>query len=290
MSLKELKITKKDVGTMIVVAIALALVGVVVITLLTNRTTQLDNEADNTAVFVYSTVNEQGEIEFYTMIEEYTDSGFHASVWYPAKTTTEPSTEESSVSEPTTAVEVVTDAEGQPVTDAEGNVVTEILTEPLPPETSVQAVTDEAGVAVTDAKGKPVTQVVTVTESTTKDIWEEESTTKKFKIKTPYTVETGTANTIISEVNRQRTEAGLPALTTSKNLTTKAKTSAMAKALPDYGVAGGAYYSAVTATGGAAIYNGLIGATDITATEEYTNIGVAVIKYNGQYYTAVLLS
>lgn len=293
MSLKELKISKKDVGTMIVVAVALAMVAFVMIAMFGNRARKLDNESDATTVHVFSTVNDQGEIEFYTMIEEYTDSGYHASVWYPTKPTTAPSTSETeSVSEPTTRIEFVTDANGETVTDAEGNYVTEVFTEPPPPQTSLQAVTDASGQAVTDAKGKPVTELVTVipTESTTQDIWTEVSTTKKIKIKTAYTVETGTANTIISEVNRVRGEAGLPALKTNKALTTAAKAVAMANGLPNYGAGGNAYFSCTTATGGAAIYNSLISSTDIVSVEKYHNIGVAVIKYNGQYFTAVELS
>ena len=290
MSKNKLGIDKKDIGTIIVASVALALVVFAFIKMFTGRNSKLESEAIRTTVHVYSEVNEAGEIVFYTMIEEYTDSGLHASVSYKPRTTTAPSTEETSGEIDGTVV-FVTDENGEGVTDENGQPVTVIETT-APPATRIVPVTDENGKIVTTPDGLPATEAVTVTETTTetttKDIWSEESTTKRINIPGDYTSETGTASTVVSEINRERTENGLSPLSNDGSLNTMARAYSLAKAMHTNPTSGATYY-AKTSSGGSTIYNGVISNTSATS-GDYSSIGVGIIKYKGEYYTTVILS
>ena len=292
MSKNKFGIQGKDVTTMAVAAIALALV-VFVFMKMFSSSKPSDTEVNRTTIIEYSRINDDGEIEFLTMIENYTDSGMHASVRYPTTATTEESTEETESETDETMIVFVTNEDGEYVTDENGEAITKVETT-VKPSTKVVPVTDESGETVTDSKGKPVTKTVTVpptestTETTTKDIWTEVTTTSKIKIPTNYTNESGTANTIISEINRERAENDLPALTQDSGLSTTARAYSVAKTMGQSTPTRVTYF-VKTPAGGSLIYKSVVASTDAT-TGDHTSIGVGVVKYNGEYYTTVILS
>lgn len=292
MSKKKSGISKKDVGTIIVAVCAIMLVSFAFIRMFTSSRSKLENEAGETTVRVCSTVNEDGEVVFYTMIERYTDSGLHASMRYRTTTTEAESTEEES-SEVETTIVYVTDENGERVTDENGEEVTEIETVP-PPQTTIEIVTDENGEAKTDENGAPVTQEVTVTETTTEetttvDVWSTESTTAKKGIKTQYTNESAMASTIVSEINKERAAAEIDALGNDSKLSSAARAYSVAMALGRKATKSGSRtYHFKTANGGAEIYDAVVSQTDATS-GSYLNVGVGVIKYKGEYYTTIIL-
>lgn len=297
-----MNISKRDVVTMVTVAVALALVVIVFVKIYTGNNEILDSDAQNTTVHLYSETREDGSIEFYTMIEEYTNSGEHASVSYRPRTTKEPSTTkgESTTTKPVTSVVAVTDENGEAVTDENGNPVTQVVTvtqtTTKPSTTSVIAVTDENGEAVTDENGNPVTRVVTeAVETTTRDIWSHESTTNRLGIELEYSNESATASTLVSEINKKRAENGLSALENNGALATAARTNSMARAIPDsFGSSGAnlgkSTYTFETSGAGATIYNNILSsASEVVESGAYSRIGIGVIKYEGMYYTTVIL-
>ncbi len=293
MSKNKFGIQGKDVTTMVVAAIALTLVVFVFIKMFTGSNNKNESEAYRTTIVEYSRINEEGEIVFYTMIENYTDSGMHASVRYPTTSTTEESTEETESETDETMIVFVTDEHGEYVTDENGDAITKVETT-VKPTTKVVTVTNENGEAVTDEKGKPVTQTVTVpptestTETTTKDIWSEVTTTSKIKIPTNYTNESGTANTVISEINRERAENDLPPLTQDGGLSATARANSVAKTMGQ-SAPGRITYFVKTPAGGSLIYKSIVASTDAT-TGEHSSIGVGIVKFNGEYYTTVILN
>ena len=292
MSKNKFGIQGKDVTTMAVAATALALVVFVFIKMFSSSKPS-DTEVNRTTIIEYSRINDDGEIEFLTMIENYTDSGMHASVRYPTTATTEESTEETESETDETMIVFVTNEDGEYVTDENGEAITKVETT-VKPSTKVVPVTDDSGETVTDSKGKPVTKTVTVpptestTETTTKDIWTEVTTTSKIKIPINYTNESGTANTIISEINRERAENDLPALTQDSGLSTTARAYSVAKTMGQSTPTRVTYF-VKTPAGGSLIYKSVVASTDAT-TGDHTSIGVGVVKYNGEYYTTVILS
>lgn len=110
-----------------------------------------------------STIDENGDIIYYTAVETYTRGDAKALHWYPT-TTKEPTTTEPEYSE-VTEIEDVTDENGEPVTDEEGNRVTKVnkytvAVTTTKPQSTVQ-VTDENGEPVTNENGEPVTEIST---------------------------------------------------------------------------------------------------------------------------------
>lgn len=299
MGKEKLKFSKMDIVTMITVAVALALAVLVVVKLFGSSNSPVSPKTEvRTTIHYYSEVDEQGSIVFYTMIEEYTDSGMHASVSYKPKTTEstsgdESSTDENATGEETTKTVFVTDANGEFVTDAEGNRVTEIVTQK--PKPTYEPVTDANGEPLTDVNGDPVTQEKTETtapETTTEDIWSVETTTNRFGYEPEYTSETGTASTIVSEINRKRTENGLNTLSSDGGLSTAARAYSLSLAMPNFFKRGsnpGQVYTFENSSGGASIYNSVISGSD-AVDGDYSHIGVGVIRCEGRYYTTVVLT
>lgn len=300
----DLGLTKRDIATMASVMAALVLVVFVFAKIYTSDDPS-DSQATNTSVIYMSQTREDGQIEFYTMIEEYVNGGFYASVTYTTTTTTtKPTSEESTTEEePVTSVVNVTDANGETVTDAEGKPVTEIVTvtttSTTEPATSHVPVTDANGVPVTDAQGKPVTEVVTVpptTETTTEDIWTTESTTSgRFDVDIipEYSNESGTAATIVNQINKTREQAGLPALRMDSMLSASARTYCLSLAIPEsFGSASApaGSYSTQSTSGGAQLYSSILANTAAATGENLSSIGVGVIKYKGTYYATVVLA
>lgn len=299
MGKEKLKFSKMDVITMVTVAVALALAVLVVVKLFGSSNSPVKSSTEvKTTIHYYSEVDEKGSIVFYTMIEEYTDSGMHASVSYKPKTTESTTSDESTsdetlTEEETTKTVVVTDANGEAVTDAQGNKVTEIVTQK--PKPTYEPVTDANGERLTDVNGDPVTQEVTQTtepETTTRDIWSVETTTNRFGYEPEYSSETGTASTIVSEINRKREENGLDSLSSDGGLSTAARAYSLSLAMPNFFKRGsnpGQVYTFENSSGGASIYNSVISGSDATD-GDYSHIGVGVIKCEGRYYTTVILT
>lgn len=301
--------SKKNIITGAVAALALVLVvfvvlietGVVDTRSLTQAQTVIESE-----IIVVSETNEQGEIEYITMVTKYARPKVTSNHRYPTKkpTTTRPTTTTVKYVEQTSYVHL-TDPNGIPLFNDDGSPVTEVvtytvaensLTQPTTaePKTSAVAVTSPDGVVQTDVSGNPVTEVVTYIETTTKgpDIWSEntqEGTTKAPFIQTDVKRDDALAQAIVDQINADRKEQGLEPLEHTTNLKAQARTNSMALALPDiYGSSSSSAYTLITKYGGNPVYQQVAAANrDKIMSADTTKIGVGVVKYNDQYYTSV---
>ncbi len=301
--------SKKNIVTGVVAALALVLVvfvvlietGVVDTRSLTQAQTVIESE-----IIVVSETNEQGEIEFITMVTKYPRPKVTSNHRYPTKkpTTTLPPTTTVKYVEQSSYVHV-TDVNGIPQFNDDGTPVTEVvtytvaensLTQPTTaaPKTSAVAVTSPDGVVQTDVSGNPVTEVVTYIETTTKgpDIWSEntqEGTTKAPLIQTEVKRDDALAQAIVDQINADRKEQGLDPLEHTTNLKAQARTNSMALALPDiYGSSNASAYTLITKYGGNPVYVQVAAANrDKIMSADTKQIGVGVVKYNDQYYTSV---
>lgn len=303
--------SKKNIITGAVAALALILVvfvvlietGVVDTRSLTQAQTVIESE-----IIVVSETNDQGEIEYITMVTKYARPKVTSNHRYPTKkqTTTVPreTTTEVRYVEQSSYVHI-TDVNGIPQFNDDGTPVTEVvtytiaeqsLTQPTTaePKTSAVAVTSPDGVAQTDVSGNPVTEVITYIETTTKgpDIWSEntkEGTTKAPLIQSDVNRDDALAQAIVDQINADRKENGLEPLEHTTNLKAKARTNSMALALPDiYGNNNSSAYTLVTKYGGNPVYQQVAAANrDKIMSADITQIGVGVVKANDQYYTSV---
>lgn len=301
--------SKKNIITGAVAALALVLVvfvvlietGIVDTRSLTQAQTVIESE-----IIVVSETNEQGEIEYITMVTKYARPKVTSNHRYPTKkpTTTRPTTTTVKYVEQTSYVHL-TDPNGIPLFNDDGTPVTEVvtytvaensLTQPTTaePKTSAVAVTSPDGVVQTDVSGNPVTEVVTYIETTTKgpDIWSEntqEGTTKAPLIQTDVKRDDALAQAIVDQINADRKEQGLEPLEHTTNLKAQARTNSMALALPDiYGSSSSSAYTLITKYGGNPVYQQVAAANrDKIMSADTTKIGVGVVKYNDQYYTSV---
>ncbi len=304
--------SKKNIITGAVAALALVLVvfvvlietGIVDTRSLTQAQTVIESE-----IIVVSETNEQGEIEFITMVTKYSRPKVTSNHRYPTKkpTTTLPKTTTVKYVEQSSYVHL-TDPNGIPLFDDYGNPVTEVvtytiaensLTQPTTaePKTSAVAVTSPDGVVQTDVSGNPVTEVVTYIETTTKgpDIWSEntqEGTTKAPFIQTDVKRDDALAQAIVDQINADRNEQGLEPLEHTTNLKAQARTNSMAMALPEiYGSSSSSAYTLITKYGGNPVYQQVAAANrDKIMSADTTQIGVGVVKYNDQYYTSVFFN
>lgn len=143
-----------------------------------SKTTTTSTEVEvGSTIVEKSSVNEDGEVIYYTAVETYTRGDAKALHWYPT-TTTKPTTTKPEYSE-VTEIEPVLDENGNPMYDEEGNPVTKVNTYTVvvtttKPQSTVQ-VTDENGEAVTDENGEAVTEVVTTAPKS--EVNDEETTT-----------------------------------------------------------------------------------------------------------------
>lgn len=301
--------SKKNIITGAVAALALALVvfvvlietGIVDTRSLTQAQTVIESE-----IIVVSETNEQGEIEFITMVTKYARPKVTSNHRYPTKkpTTTLPATTTVKYVEQSSYVHI-TDVNGIPQFNDDGTPVTEVvtytiaensLTQPttVAPKTSAVAVTSPDGAVQTDVSGNPVTEVVTYIETTTQgpDIWSEntqEGTTKAPLIQTDVKRDDALAQAIVDQINADRKEQGLEPLEHTTNLKAQARTNSMALALPEiYGSSNGSAYTLVTKYGGNPVYQQVAAANrDRIMSADTKQIGVGVVKYNDQYYTSV---
>ncbi len=304
--------SKKNVVTGAIAALALVLVvfvvlietGIVDTRSLTQPQTVIESE-----IIVVSETNEQGEIEFITMVTKYARPKVSSNHRYPTKKPKPTTTKATTVKyvEQSSYVHL-TDPNGIPLFNDDGTPVTEVLTYTIAeesltqpttaePKTSAVAVTDPDGVVQTDVSGNPVTEVVTYIETTTKgpDIWSEntqEGTTKAPLIQTEVKRDDALAQAIVDQINADRKAQGLEPLQHTTTLKASARTNSMALALPDiYGQGNGNAYTLVTKYGGNPVYQTVAAANrDKIMSAETTQIGVGVVKYEGQYYTSVLFN
>lgn len=303
--------SKKNVVTGAIAALALVLVvfvvlietGIVDTRSLTQPQTVIESE-----IIVVSETNEQGEIEFITMVTKYARPKVSSNHRYPTKKTKPTTTKATTVKyvEQSSYVHL-TDPNGIPLFNDDGTPVTEVLTYTIAeesltqpttaePRTSAVAVTDPDGVVQTDVSGNPVTEVVTYIETTTKgpDIWSEntqEGTTKAPLIQTEVKRDDALAQAIVDQINADRKEQGLSPLEHTTTLKASARTNSMALALPDiYGKSNGNAYTLITKYGGNPVYQQVAAANrERLMSADTKQIGVGVVKYEGQYYTSVLL-
>lgn len=303
---------KKLLNILSCVAAGAALVLIVLVVLVkTGVIKPYSNEEETeivSEVIVVSETNEHGEVEYLTMVTRYTKpkiSSDHSYAFKPTTTKKNETTEVKYVEQ--SSVIHVTDANGIPLFNDDGSPVTEVVTYTVredsittttkaPPKTSAVIVTDESGNQQTDANGKPVTEVITYTEpSTTKeDIWSsntKEDTTGILNIETEITREDGLAQTVVNQINADREAAGLAPLEHTVGLKASARTNCYVLARPEYygnNQVSGAY-TLVTPYGGSPIYQTIAAAKkDKIMSEETTQIGVGIIKYNDKYYTTVI--
>ena len=304
--------SKKNIITGAIAALALVLVvfvvlietGVVDTRSLTQPQTVIESE-----IIVVSETNEQGEIEFITMVTKYARPKVTSNHRYPTQkpkpttttTTTIKYVEQSSYVH-------LTDPNGIPLFNDDGTPVTEVLTYTIAeesltkpttaePKTSAVAVTGTDGAVQTDVSGNPITEVVTYIETTTKgpDIWSEntqEGTTKAPLIQTEVKRDDALAQAIVDQINADRKEQGLSPLEHTTTLKASARTNSMALALPDiYGKGNSNAYTLITKYGGNPVYQQVAAANrEKLMSADTTQIGVGVVKYEDQYYTSVLLS
>ena len=304
--------SKKNIITGAVAFLALVLVvfvvlietGIVDTRSLTQAQTVIESE-----IIVVSETNDQGEIEYITMVTKYARPKVTSNHRYPTKkpTTTLPPTTTIRYVEQSSFVHI-TDANGIPQFNDDGTPITEVvtytiaeesLTQPTTaePKTSAIAITDADGVEQTDESGNALTEVVTYTETTTKgpDIWSEntqEGTTRAPLIQTDVKRDDSLAQAIVDQINADRKAQGLEPLEHATNLKAQARTNSMAIALPEiYGGGKDSFFTLVTKFGGNPVYQQVAAANrDKIMSADTTQIGVGVVKYNDQYYTSVIFN
>ncbi len=149
-------ITIAVVAVAVIFAILALLVKFKIIGPNANRDTTTTEPGMGSTVVEKSSVNDDGEIVFYTAIETYTLGDATALHWYPNTTKeTKPETEV------VTEHKAVTDAEGNPVYDENGEPATEVISRTVQKTSaspSTQANTSgQEDTTVADENGEPVT-------------------------------------------------------------------------------------------------------------------------------------
>ena len=307
----------KNILTGVVCALALILVVVVilvktgVIDSTVNKTTEVETIIE-TSVVVESETNEEGSIEYVTVLHYYPKPKYSSNHTYPTtkKKTTVPETTATTVPmlEMTEFVQV-TDPNGIPQFDANGVPITEMLTYTIPadsttiiepatefvPRTEGIVVTDSSGNAQTDVSGNPMTEVVTLDAppTTLPDLWSENlqsgTVNNDGGNKISFKRDDALAQAIVDQINRDREAEGLAPLEHTAALKASARTNSMALALPDiYGKPSDAY-SLVTTYGGNPVYQTVKAANrEKVMSADTTKIGVGIIVHEGKYYTSVI--
>ncbi len=301
--------SKKNIITGVVAALALVLVAVVVLVetgVIKHDFTKEPETIIETSIIVVESTNEFGEIEYVTMVTKYSKPKVSSNHRYPTKktTTTKPTTTAVQFVEQTKYIQV-TDENGIPQFNDDGTPVTKVetytvdknsITQPATtlPRTSAVAVTGEDGSHVTDPSGNLLTEVVTFTEAPTTNLWSTtavESTTGVFNIQTEVKRDDTLAQNIVDQINLDREAEGLAPLKHTTGLKASARTNSMAMALPDvYGNnQNSSAYTLITKYGGNPVYQTVAAANRAKImSADTTEIGVGVVKYEGQYYTTVI--
>ncbi len=297
---------KKNVITIAVAVVALMLTLVVV--LIATGVINFDNlfsgepaTVVESEVVVVSQTNEQGEVEYVTIVTKYykPDVQLHK---YPTKPTTKGTTATTVRYLEQSSYLYMTDPDGSISIDENGNPVTEIVTYTVredsittaPPRTSAVAVTGADGVQQTDANGNPVTEVVTYYEPTTTapDRWSttQEGTTRFNPFPSDIKKDEALANNIIAEINDERVKAGLEPLEASLN--GAARTNSQNMAQPE--IFGGKLYAPdsymlESSYGGNSLYLKVSSSNQAKImSADTTKIGVGIVVRDGIYYTTVI--
>lgn len=260
-----------------------------------------------TEIVVASEINNEGEVVYYTMLNEYVKPKMTSNHRYP--TTTGPSTtEEEKLYDEYTEIEKVYDENGNLVVDEDGVPWTKIVVHTVPittkkenstPKTSVVEVTDNLHKVLTDEFGNPLTEVVTVkADASSSNIWEkfpgsEEVTKKSILDITPsVSRDDNLASTIITQINQDREEEGLSPLSTETVVTAAARTNSLAMAVPSLYSLDSLYsnkFTFETEYGGKQLYDKI--ASEISGSAksgDFSKIGVGVIKSADKYYTTII--
>ncbi|MCR5150600.1 MAG: hypothetical protein K6B52_05195 [Clostridiales bacterium] len=255
------------------------------------RTTQAETVVE-TEIVVASEINNEGEVVYYTMLNEYVKPKMTSHHRYPTTTqlTTEPETGDFVE---ITEYEQLTDVDGSLYVDVDGIPVTRVVVHTIPvtteKETHSAPVTDENGSSVTK-------EDQSAAESETTDVWTplEESTTKKtgFDLTPSVTRDDQLAKVIISQINTTRVSKGLGSLSQDTSVTLAARTNSLAMAVPSLYTPDSSYpnkYTFSTEYGGRDLFND-IAANCATAFEDdtLTQVGVGVIKSADKYYTTII--
>ena len=307
----EILMSKKNIATCVVAGLALVLVLVVVLvqTGVISSDFQTEPETETVTEIVYvSQTNEQGDVEYLTMVEVYEKPKVSSDHRYPTKkpTTTKPTTTTVKYVEQSSYVHL-TEADGTPMFTPDGKPVTEVVTYTVredsitkpttaPPKVSEVVATDENGNPMVDENGNPVTEVVTYYETTTQgpDRWSttEEGTTGFFQIQTSVERDDTLAQNVVDQINDDRAAAGLAPLEHATKLKASARTNSTAMARPDlYNGKLNApdSYMLKTTYGGNPIYQKVIAANRERAmSADTTQIGVGIVICEGTYYTTVI--
>lgn len=314
----------KNILTGIVVALALVLVGMVILVKTgvlngaVTKTTQPETVIE-TSIIVVTGTDEYGDEFEYTMMSHYVKPKISSKYTYAyrPKTTTEPSTEMPTYFVEETSMVQVTDTSGVAVTNENGEFVTEVVnhtvlmtgttTEPTTvtttrytPSTSVVEVTDRKGNVVKDENGNPVTEIVEVGPPvpTEGDIWSESAvpaTTSSSILKpngSPKRNE-ALANAIVEQLNMERYTNGLVPLSVPSKLRSDAEMNSISMAAPDIyktePIEGA--YTFVTEYGGNRLYTETVAPAiaEKAKSADVTQIGVGVLEYEGKYYTTIVI-
>ncbi|MCR5523508.1 MAG: hypothetical protein K6F64_07715 [Clostridia bacterium] len=188
------------------------------------------SEVTVTKIVEKSTVNEDGDIVYYTMVETYIAPNMSANHTYKTTTKKQVSTEEGEVEYyiEMTEVEPVTDEDGNPVFDENGELVTNVVTYTVPTDEEGNVIEESSaeessetsttvdyyeinGQTVTDIHGDPIVKptisnpfsrrhIFTTEESTTKEVSESSKESKKAEVKStrkPKTTSTTTKPTTV---------------------------------------------------------------------------------------------
>ncbi len=309
--------SKRNIVTAMVAVTAVMLVIVVLLKTnvlgggdATSTATTVPETVIETSVVYMSELNEDGDIEYYTMLTSYVRPKVSSIFVYPS--TVPRSTKRGETTRPFVEysyTRYALDEFGNNVLDANGNPVIEVIIETKyvtePPKTTayvqktnVVKMTDASGVPLTNPDGTPVTSVVVINPTTTKvpstpEVTTSEKRTLIPEITFPSTRDGSTEDNIISSINEARTAAGLGSLKVSTGLKATAYVNSMQKAYPDFEGAGGTsgdVYSLLNVDGtnvATAVMGGNIGKT-VAMNADYTKIGVAVVKTNGKLYTTII--
>ncbi len=307
----EKKPSTQNILTAVVAGVALVL-ALVVILIKTGVFEKKDKEPDTvveSSVVLASQTMENGEVVYYTMVDYYVRPRVSSFYVYPTTTPPPTSAPESTVSyiEETEVVEV-TDEDGYLLVDENGVPLTQVVVHTIPvteapsgeittayiPRTEGMAVTDKLHRVKKDENGNPITEIVTLDPYPTEApaSGEESTTASKDKKKNDASKEDALASGIITQINSNREANGLERLSTSSDLKALASTKCMSMIFPDlYGKISlpSASYTMTTDYGGSSLCDSAASQAEGSAlSDSVSEVGTAVIRYKGTYYTAVL--
>lgn len=321
MSAKKPNIQNLITGIVVGLALIMALTVILVKTGVLKKTDEAETGETviESEVVVVSDVDENGETYYYTMVQTYVRPKVSSNHRYPVtKSSTKPHETETTIEYvEVSSVVAICDENGNPLYDESGDPVTQVVTYTVPQETTgeteptTEYIPRTDSVVVTDPilhkpkkdkEGNPLTEVVTLDPppSTKADLWSEnigqETTTKNGlipDITTNVSRDDALAESIISQINEDRTAQGLPALSSSSGLKGAARTNSLAMAVPELynkDTSHSKLYSYTTSYGGKSLYNVIStsGGGSTSMSESVSSVGVGVIKSNGKYYTTII--